>query len=129
MPLFSRKTDSTAASATLNGSVEPVRRVDVAPAGQATYGELKARIHRQLIERIDSRVGRRVDEASPMVDARLADGSRVNAVIAPLALDGPILSIRRFAADPYKMADLIEFGTLPASLAEVIAASVRARLN
>jgi len=83
----------------------------------------------QIIERIVSRVGRRVDEASPMVDARLADGSRVNAVIPPLALDGPILSIRRFAADPYKMADLIAFGTLAASLAEVLGASVRARLN
>src|SRR5262249_12935364 len=69
------------------------------------------------------------DEASPMVDARLADGSRVNAVIAPLALDGPVLSIRRFAAEPYTMADLIEFGTLPASLAEVLTTSVRARLN
>jgi pilus assembly protein CpaF len=83
----------------------------------------------QIIERIVSRVGRRVDEASPMVDARLADGSRVNAIIAPLALDGPVLSIRRFAADPYKMADLVELGTLTASLAEVVSASVRARLN
>jgi pilus assembly protein CpaF len=83
----------------------------------------------QIIERIVSRVGRRVDEASPMVDARLADGSRVNAIIAPLALDGPVLSIRRFAADPYKMADLVELGTLTGSLAEVVSASVRARLN
>ena len=231
MQLFSRKSESTAASTTSNGSVEPVRRADVAPRAEVAHSDLKARIHRQLIERLDlskldlipaetlqlqihrivesmleteatplsrqerdrlvieishetfglgpieplmqdrtvsdilvngprsvyverrgrleptdvifrdsahllqiierivSRVGRRVDEASPMVDARLADGSRVNAVIAPLALDGPILSIRRFAADPYKMADLIEFGTLPASLAEVVAASVRARLN
>ena len=231
MPLFSRKSDSNGTPTAVNGSVEPMRRADIAPRTELTHGELKARIHRQLIERLDlskldlippetvqlqiqravesmldgeatplsrqerdrlvieishetfglgpieplmqdrtvsdilvngphrvyverrgrlertdvifrdsahllqiierivSRVGRRVDEASPMVDARLADGSRVNAVIAPLALEGPVLSIRRFAAEPYSMADLIEFGTLPASLAEVLAASVRSRLN
>lgn len=83
----------------------------------------------QVIERIVSQVGRRVDESSPMVDARLPDGSRVNAVIPPLALDGPVLSIRRFAVEPYGMADLIEFGTLTAPLAEILVAAVRARLN
>jgi pilus assembly protein CpaF len=83
----------------------------------------------QIIERIVSAVGRRVDESSPMVDARLPDGSRVNAVIPPLALDGPVLSIRRFAADPYRMADLIEFGTLTPGLAEILRAAVQARLN
>jgi pilus assembly protein CpaF len=83
----------------------------------------------QIIERIVSAVGRRVDESSPMVDARLPDGSRVNAVIPPLALDGPVLSIRRFAADPYRMADLVEFGTLTAGLAEILRAAVQARLN
>ncbi len=83
----------------------------------------------QVIERIVSKVGRRVDESSPMVDARLPDGSRVNAIIPPLALDGPILSIRRFAADPYKMKDLLDFGTLTPVLAETLDASVRARLN
>jgi pilus assembly protein CpaF len=83
----------------------------------------------QIIERIVSAVGRRVDESSPMVDARLPDGSRVNAIIPPLALDGPILSIRRFAVDPYKMSDLVEFGTLTPALAEIVAAAVRARLN
>src|SRR5512132_2494569 len=83
----------------------------------------------QVIERIVSAVGRRIDESSPMVDARLADGSRVNAIIPPLALDGPVLSIRRFAADPYKMSDLIEFGTLTPALAEFIRAAVQARLN
>jgi len=83
----------------------------------------------QVIERIVSGVGRRVDESSPMVDARLPDGSRVNAIIPPLALDGPVLSIRRFAADPYRMADLVEFGTLTSSLAEIIRAAVQARLN
>ncbi len=83
----------------------------------------------QIIERIVSQVGRRVDESSPMVDARLPDGSRVNAIIPPLALDGPMLSIRRFAVDPYRMEDLLAFGTLTPALAEIIAAAVRARLN
>ena len=83
----------------------------------------------QIIERIVSQVGRRVDESSPMVDARLPDGSRVNAIIPPLALDGPMLSIRRFAVDPYRMEDLLAFGTLTPALAEIVAAAVRARLN
>jgi pilus assembly protein CpaF len=83
----------------------------------------------QIIERIVSQVGRRVDESSPMVDARLADGSRVNAIIPPLALDGPMLSIRRFAVDPYRMEDLLAFGTLTPALAEILSAAVRARLN
>ena len=83
----------------------------------------------QIIDRIVSRVGRRVDESSPMVDARLTDGSRVNAIIPPLALDGPVLSIRRFAADPYRMADLVRFGTLPGALAEILTAAVKVRLN
>ncbi len=83
----------------------------------------------QIIERIVSQVGRRVDESSPMVDARLPDGSRVNAIIPPLALDGPILSIRRFAVDPYKMKDLLAFGTLTPALIEILTAAVRARLN
>src|SRR5947209_228902 len=83
----------------------------------------------QVIDRIVSAVGRRVDESSPMVDARLPDGSRVNAIIPPLALDGPVLSIRRFAKDPFRMADLIEFGTLTPALAEILRATVQARLN
>jgi pilus assembly protein CpaF len=83
----------------------------------------------QIIDRIVSQVGRRVDESSPMVDARLPDGSRVNAIIPPLALDGPMLSIRRFAVDPYRMEDLLTFGTLTPALAEILSAAVRARLN
>ena len=83
----------------------------------------------QIIERIVSAVGRRVDESSPMVDARLKDGSRVNAIIPPLALDGPVLSIRRFAVDPFKMSDLLAFGTLTPALADVLRGAVRARLN
>jgi pilus assembly protein CpaF len=83
----------------------------------------------QIIERIVSKVGRRVDESCPMVDARLEDGSRVNAIIPPLALDGPVLSIRRFAVDPLKVSDLLKFGTLTQTLADTIQAAVKARLN
>jgi pilus assembly protein CpaF len=83
----------------------------------------------RIIEKIVSAVGRRVDEMTPMVDARLADGSRVNAVIAPLALDGPILSIRRFPADPLKIDDLIRIGTLSHGIAEILRGIVVARLN
>jgi pilus assembly protein CpaF len=83
----------------------------------------------QIIERIVTRVGRRVDESSPMVDARLADGSRVNAIIPPLALDGPILSIRRFGAERLTINDLIQFNSLPPQIGEVAAACVKSRLN
>ena len=83
-----------------------------------------------IIDRIVSAVGRRVDESSPMVDARLKDGSRVNAIIPPLALDGPMLSIRRFAVELLKMEDLIELRHRSIEpLAEVLQAVVHARLN
>ena len=84
---------------------------------------------KQIIERIVSGVGRRIDEASPMVDARLADGSRVNAIIPPLALDGPIVSIRRFGAEPLTMKDLIQHNSVPQQIADVLQACVKARLN
>ena len=84
---------------------------------------------RKIIDKIVSSVGRRIDESSPMVDARLADGSRVNAIIPPLALDGPMLSIRRFAADPLELEDLINFKTLPPEIGEILKGIVRARLN
>ena len=83
----------------------------------------------QIIDRIVSRIGRRVDESSPMVDARLPDGSRVNAIIPPLAIDGPSLSIRRFGTDPLKITDLIEFKALTPALAQFIEAAVKSRLN
>ena len=83
----------------------------------------------RIIDRIVSRIGRRVDEMSPMVDARLPDGSRVNAVIAPLAMDGALLSIRRFAVVPFTVQDLIRMGALTAGMAELINGLVRARLN
>jgi pilus assembly protein CpaF len=82
-----------------------------------------------IIDRIVSAVGRRVDESSPMVDARLADGSRVNAIIPPLAIDGPMLSIRRFAVERLGIADLLKFGTLTQPVADVLRAIVIGRLN
>jgi len=83
----------------------------------------------QIIDRIVSRVGRRVDESSPMVDARLADGSRVNAIIPPLAIDGPCLSIRRFGHDPLTARNMIENKTLTEPLLELLSAMVKGRLN
>ena len=84
---------------------------------------------RRVVERIVNEVGRRIDEASPMVDARLPDGSRVNAIVPPLSVDGPSLTIRKFAVDPYQVEDLIGFRTLTPELAELLDAVVRAGLN
>jgi pilus assembly protein CpaF len=83
----------------------------------------------RIIERVVSRVGRRIDESSPMVDARLPDGSRVNAVIPPLAVDGPLLSIRRFGADPLQPADLLRNLSLTEGMLELVKGCVKARLN
>lgn len=83
----------------------------------------------RIIDKIVSRIGRRIDELSPMVDARLPDGSRVNAIIPPLALDGPVLSIRRFSVVPYGMDDLVKFGTLTPEMAELIHGLVKAKVN
>ncbi len=83
----------------------------------------------RVIERIVSSVGRRIDESSPMVDARLQDGSRVNAIIPPLSIDGPVLSIRRFGADPLRMAALIENKALTKDIADMLQMVVHARLN
>ncbi len=83
----------------------------------------------RIIERVVSRVGRRIDESSPMVDARLPDGSRVNAVIPPLAVDGPLLSIRRFGADPLQPADLLKKQSITDGMLELVKACVKARLN
>ena len=84
---------------------------------------------RRVIDRIVSRVGRRIDESSPLVDARLADGSRVNAIIPPLAFSGSTLTIRKFSKDPFTVEDLINFGTLTPEMAELLRACVEARLN
>ena len=84
---------------------------------------------RRTIERIVSRVGRRIDESSPMVDARLPDGSRVNAIIPPLAVDGPSVTIRKFASGGFTIDDLVSFRTLTRSVSEFLAACIAGRLN
>ena len=84
---------------------------------------------RRVIDRIVSRVGRRIDESSPMVDARLPDGSRVNAIIPPLAVDGAVLTIRLFSKDPYTMSDLVDMGSLTQPTAEFLRACIEGRLN
>src|SRR5881398_833488 len=83
----------------------------------------------RIIDKIVSQIGRRVDEASPMVDARLPDGSRVNAIIPPLALRGPTLTIRKFSRDPYTMDDLITFGSISPKAAQFLSACVHGKLN
>ena len=83
----------------------------------------------RIIQKIVSAVGRRVDESSPFVDARLADGSRVNAIVAPLAIDGSLLSIRKFAKRPINIARLIELGSVPEAMAEILRAIVQSRRN
>ncbi|HEX7067711.1 MAG TPA: CpaF family protein [Candidatus Limnocylindria bacterium] len=83
----------------------------------------------KIIQRIIAPIGRRVDESSPMVDARLADGSRVNAIIPPLSLVGPVITIRKFAATPYTVDDLVRFGTATPEMFEFLEACVKARLN
>jgi pilus assembly protein CpaF len=83
----------------------------------------------RVIDKIVSEVGRRVDETNPMVDARLKDGSRVNVIVPPLALDGPSVSIRRFATDPFTAEDLTEKGTLTPELVDLFRAIAQARLN
>ena len=97
---------------------------------EITEGRFKDDNHlRRIIDRIVSAVGRRIDESCPMVDARLADGSRVNAIIPPLAIDGPILSIRRFAVDPLEIEDLLTLRTLTPEIGELFRGIVKARLN
>jgi pilus assembly protein CpaF len=83
----------------------------------------------RIIDKIVSSIGRRIDESSPMVDARLPDGSRVNAIVHPLAINGPMLTVRKFSREPYTVDDLINFGTLSPSTAAFIEACVRGKLN
>jgi pilus assembly protein CpaF len=108
------------------------QRVYVERAGKIELTEVKFvdETHlRRIIDKIVSQVGRRVDESNPMVDARLPDGSRVNVVVHPLAIGGPFLTVRRFSADPFRVEDLIEFGTITPQVAHFIDACVRGRLN
>ncbi|MFG0335724.1 MAG: CpaF family protein, partial [Maioricimonas sp. JB049] len=83
----------------------------------------------QILDRIVSKVGRRVDETSPMVDARLPDGSRLNAIIPPLALDGPSITIRRFGARPLSLEDLLNFGAFTPEMVMLLEGAIKARLN
>ncbi|HEX5616290.1 MAG TPA: ATPase, T2SS/T4P/T4SS family, partial [Acidimicrobiia bacterium] len=84
---------------------------------------------RRIIDKIVAQVGRRIDEATPMVDARLPDGSRINAVVNPVAIGGPFLTIRKFSSTPFTVADLINFGTMTPQTAHFLDACVRGRLN
>jgi pilus assembly protein CpaF len=127
-PLEPLMADATVSDILVNGfdSVYVERR------GRIERTEVRFRDNAHLmniIDRIVSRVGRRIDESSPMVDARLKDGSRVNAIIPPLAIDGPSLSIRRFAVERLGMDDLIRLGSLTPPIAEVLGAVVRGKLN
>ncbi|MEW6380970.1 MAG: CpaF family protein [bacterium] len=112
--------------------VNGYRQVYVEKSGKLHHTDVRFRDDdhlRKVIDRIVSSVGRRIDEFCPMVDARLPDGSRVNAVIPPIAVDGPLLSIRRFAVDPLELEDLIKFRTLTPEIGELLQGIVKARLN
>ncbi len=120
--------DSTVSDILVNGAkdvyVERKGKLERTP-----YTFLDDRHLRNIIDRIVSQVGRRIDEASPMVDARLKDGSRVNAIIPPLALDGPSVSIRRFAVDKLTMDNLLEFNSISPAMAAFIEAAVKGEMN
>ena len=112
--------------------VNTYRQVYVERCGQLELTDVKFYDDAHLmkvIEKIVSRVGRRIDESSPMVDARLPDGSRVNAIIPPSAIDGPLMSIRRFAVNPLKMDDLVRYHSLTPPMAELLDALSRAKAN
>jgi pilus assembly protein CpaF len=107
-------------------------RIYVERRGRLEFSDVRFRDNqhlRQIIDRIVGLVGRRIDETSPMVDARLADGSRVNAIIPPLALDGPAMSIRRFGSKPLQLEDLIRHGAFPSAVMDFLSAAVQARCN
>jgi len=120
--------DSTISDILINGP----HKIFVERKGKMTLSEVKFRDNDhllQIIDRIVSKMGRRVDETSPMVDARLPDGSRFNAIIAPLALDGATVSIRRFGTKPLLMADLLSYNALTPEMAVFLEACIKARLN
>ena len=127
-PLEPLLNDPTVSDILVNGakSVYVERRGKIEPTTITFHDDAHLM---NIIDRIVSAVGRRVDESSPMVDARLADGSRVNAIIPPLAIDGPVLSIRRFAVERLGIADLLRIGTLTEPVANTLRAIVLSRLN
>jgi pilus assembly protein CpaF len=127
-PLEPLLADTTVNDILVNGH----KQVYVERAGRLEHTSVRFKddAHlKKIIEKIVSRVGRRIDESVPMVDARLADGSRVNAIIPPLAIDGPSLSIRKFSKDPLQMYHLIEKRSLTPEIGELLKAIVQARLN
>ena len=127
-PITSLLQDETVSEVMVNGPyqvyVERKGKLELTPI---TFADNDHVLH--IIEKIVAPLGRRIDESSPMVDARLKDGSRVNAIIPPLALNGPTLTIRKFAKEPYHVHDLIRFGTLTPGMAQFIEACVKSRLN
>lgn len=127
-PLEPLLADSTVNDILVNGHkqvyVERQGRLELTPVRFKDDAHLK-----KIIEKIVSRVGRRIDESVPMVDARLADGSRVNAIIPPLAIDGPSMSIRKFSKDPLQLHHLMEKRSLTPEIGELLKAVVQARLN
>jgi len=127
-PLEPLLADTTVSDILVNGPknvfVERRGKLEKTP-----YTFLDDRHLRNIIDRIVSQVGRRIDEASPMVDARLVDGSRVNAIIPPLALDGPSVSIRRFAVDRLTMENMLGFGSISPEMAKFVEAAVKGELN
>jgi pilus assembly protein CpaF len=127
-PLEMLLKDPTISDILINGP----HKVFVERRGKMEKTEVKFRDNEhlmQIIDRIVSKVGRRVDETSPMVDARLPDGSRVNAIIPPLSLDGPSMSIRRFGTNPLKLEDLLNFKAFTPEMAMLMEAAIKARLN
>jgi pilus assembly protein CpaF len=127
-PLEALLKDSTISDILINGS----RCVYVERQGRLQKTDIKFRDEAQLlqiIDRIVSRIGRRIDETCPMVDARLPDGSRVNAIIPPLALDGPAVSVRRFGAQPLRLDDLLNYRTLTPEMILLLEGAMKARLN
>jgi pilus assembly protein CpaF len=127
-PLEPLLADTTVSDILVNGpkSVYVERRGKLE---KTPYTFLDDRHLRNIIDRIVSQVGRRIDEASPMVDARLVDGSRVNAIIPPLALDGPSVSIRRFAVDRLTMDNMLSYGSISPGMAKFVEAAVKGELN
>jgi pilus assembly protein CpaF len=120
--------DPTVSDIMINGP----KKVFVEKRGRIVRSEVVFRDNAhllQIIDRIVSKVGRRIDETSPMVDARLPDGSRLNAVIPPLAIDGPSLSIRRFGANPLSLEDLLKFGAFTPEMVMLLEGAIKARLN
>jgi pilus assembly protein CpaF len=127
-PLESLLSDKTISDILVNGP----RQVYIERRGRLERVDIRFRDDAhlmQIIDRIVSRIGRRVDESSPMVDARLQDGSRVNAIIPPLSIDGPVLSIRRFGSEPLTIKDLVDLKALTPQLVQILEACVKSRLN